>query len=134
MRSGAPFHQGIADSYNAEHPLLMLWRMQFTERRTCEHWVSGLPKVVETQTEFEEFWGKVKTIVPAKRRFHWNMKKHGYKDLCKFLNITGKTFCEREGLLPNSGINVMNHERDNPKSFLIVACYLFILHYPSYHI
>merc|ERR1712032_888193 len=97
MRNGTPFHNGIRDPYNWEHPLLMLWRMQFTERRTCQHWMSGFGWLPGNNTEFNDYYAKIKNLVPAERRFHMDLRKHGYKELCKFLNISGNPICNKDG-------------------------------------
>mmetsp|Transcript_56175 Transcript_56175/g.158322 ORF Transcript_56175/g.158322 Transcript_56175/m.158322 type:complete len:133 (-) Transcript_56175:164-562(-) len=106
--------------------------MQFTERRERHHRYSGLGYTPGDELEYRKFWDAIK-VVPAERRLHWDMRKHGYKDLCAFLNISGNPYCGRSGTLPKSGINVLNHEREQPlANKIFVPLYYVFLHFLSW--
>merc|ERR550525_945081 len=99
-----------------------------------QHHYSGLNFGSWNEYIYDAYW-EAAEIVPKERRFYWNMKKHGYKDLCTFLNISGNPLCEKPGPLPKSGINVLNHEREQPlKNMILVPSYYLMLHYINYKI
>merc|ERR1719150_3641558 len=98
FREGKPFHRGIYTTMGHESILTCIMRMQCTEHKTLHHWYSGLGFGPTTELEYKNYWDAVDKV-PKEDRFVWNMKKHGYKDLCKFLNITDNPYCEKSGLL-----------------------------------
>lgn len=133
MREGLPFHAGV-ESDPWEPMLVCIWRMQCTERKTLAHWYSGFRGSASDEYEYHKYWEAVERV-PKEDRFEWNMKKHGYKDLCKFLNITGNPLCERPGPLHKSGINVLNHEREQPLlNKIVVPSYYMFLHWIDFKI
>merc|ERR1712151_2974 len=134
MRNGRPFHKGTLNYFNAEHPLVMLWRMQFFERRVCQHIMSGFLSPSYNETMYNDYWAWIKKRVPAERRLHFNMRKHGHKDMCKFLNISGNPMCEHKGPIPYRGVSLLNHEREKPLPFAMCALYLILMHFLSYHV
>merc|ERR1712032_1387577 len=113
----------------------MLWRMQFFERRVCSHAMSGFfGKTYSSESMYNDYWAWIKKKVPAERCFHFDMTKHGYKDLCKFFNITGKPICEQKGPIQYRGGSVLIHEREKPHTFARVALYLIVLNLLSYSV
>merc|ERR1711972_437148 len=134
FREGLPAHRGIHNSMGHELLLVCLIRMQMTEHTVLQHRYSGLAYSPDGEQEYHDYWEAIK-IVPKERRFHWNMKKHGYKDLCKFLNISGNPNCELPGPLAKSGINVLNKEREQSwQNLIIVPIYFLFLHAVNYKI
>merc|ERR1712217_791093 len=110
----------------------MGWRMQTTEHRTLHHWYSGHGWGPDAAYDFTKFWDRLKDE-PESRKLHWNMKKMGYKQLCDFLNITDNPHCKIPGTLRKSGVNVLNHEREQPlANKILVTSYYLLLHYLSY--
>merc|ERR1712061_722361 len=105
--------------------------MQFSERRIHQHSMSGFSNQAYTQSKYEDFWARVKKTVPAGRRLHFDMKKHGHRDLCKFLSVSGKSMCENKGPLPYKKVGSLSHEGENPLSLAVVVVYLVFLHFVS---
>merc|ERR1719189_39050 len=99
-----------------------------TEHKILQHAYSGTGFSPRNEFEYQAYWDAIK-IIPEERRFHWNMKKHGNKDLCKFLNISGNPNCELPGPLPKSGINILKMEREQCwKNLIILPPYFIFLH------
>merc|ERR1712079_731977 len=107
MYNGRPFHKGTLNYFNAEHPMVMLWRMQLFERRVRQHLMSGFVTSAYNQSMYDDYWVWIKKAVPAERRFHFDMRKHGHRDLCKFFNISGKAICEQKGPIPYRGSSLL---------------------------
>jgi len=124
----------MGDNTIGHEPFLVcIWRMQCTEHRTLHHWYSGMGYMPETEIEEKKFWDAIKKVAPPEKRLHFSMKKHGYKELCKFLNVSGNPICEKSGTLTKSNINVLNHEREQPlQNKIFVPAYYLLLHVMSY--
>merc|ERR1712137_547295 len=86
------------------------------------------------ETMYSDYWDWIKKKVPAERRFHFNMKKHGHKDLCQFFSISGNPICDKEGPIAYRGVSLLNHEREKPLPFAICFVYLILMHVLSYHV
>lgn len=127
MRNGEPFHRGIFNSMGHGHLLVCIWRLQLAEHRRWQHGKSGFTIDRPHATRMKQFWEAV-NVVPAENRFDWNMKKHTFGDLCKFLNISGKPVCELSGTLPNTSINALTHEREQTlvNKVLVLMYYIFL--------
>eukprot|EP00415_Alexandrium_ostenfeldii_P001389 UN1389 len=67
-------------------------------RRIGSHMFAGLKETVQTREEYDDFYKIPYERIPPERRMSWDMRKHGYEDLCAFLGIKD---CPRKGLLPN---------------------------------
>merc|ERR1719266_37366 len=109
----------------SEPVMTCLMRMQFTERRILSHQRSGMGINLNSEYKYKKYWDAIK-VVPEEKKFFWNMKKHGHKDLCKFLNITGNPMCEKPGPLPKNGINVLKMEREQSWQNIIIWTPYFI--------
>ena len=117
---------------STESAMTKLVRCQMNARRVMSHWFSGLGNEGHgrgsTEEGYKAFWEEGYERIPAENRFDFDMKKHGYADLCRFLNIKDRPECLEEGPRPKSGTDVLNHERENPKEFMMTIPYYLILH------
>lgn len=127
MHNGKPFHRGLFDTVGHEPLLVSIGGCSSPSIAHANTGIVALGSILKKYSMNNS--GTCSIFVPAERRFKWNMKQHGLKDLCQFLNISGKPECEMPGPLPKSGINVLNHEREAPLlNKIFVPSYYIFLH------
>mmetsp|Transcript_34654 Transcript_34654/g.107672 ORF Transcript_34654/g.107672 Transcript_34654/m.107672 type:complete len:409 (+) Transcript_34654:60-1286(+) len=126
LRGGPPL--GIETGF-----LPNLYLTPFSARRTLSHLYSGLKLFIYTKANYEDFYKVPYERIPEERRMSWNMRKHGWKDLCAFLEVPAKD-CPGTGLLPNEAPNWFAAERDSPYIFFSSTAFYMILHMVNWYV
>lgn len=122
---GPPYTSGV------ETISQRMFRLSTVHRRWFTH-IGGLDTLFANETEYEEYFEEARIRIPREDLFEWDMKHHGFEDLCKFLNITGPV-CQKEGVLPK-GVNVLYNERETPLVTSMSVCIMLALHFANYKI
>mmetsp|Transcript_49311 Transcript_49311/g.152350 ORF Transcript_49311/g.152350 Transcript_49311/m.152350 type:complete len:223 (-) Transcript_49311:56-724(-) len=99
-------------------------------RRISEHWYNGLAQFPTSKATYDGFYALPQQLVPKERLLEWDMRKHRWEDLCRFLEIKD---CPRSGKMARA-INIFNFERDFPLSFWTRLPLLLLLHHVNWRI
>jgi len=103
---GSPFRKFMLSGqelFNGLPEVLDLPLGIITGRRISTHLFAGLKVIPFVGEEYHNFYKLAYERIPQERRMSWNMSKHGWEDLCAFLDIPEKD-CPGTGLLPNEGV------------------------------
>merc|ERR1712032_1593185 len=68
-------------------------------RRCFSRFFCGLKFLPSNRSEYNTYWDSFRHIVPKERLIEWDMKRHGWEDLCGIVKIAN---CSKQGLLPRA--------------------------------
>lgn len=103
-----------------------LYQTSVAGRRIMTHWFSGIGMAPFMRSEYQTYWLKLRQRVPASQIFHFDMKRHGWEDLCEITGI-GRESCPKTGRLPRA-VNLLNYEHDFPVTFACLTIITLIAH------
>eukprot|EP00415_Alexandrium_ostenfeldii_P001196 UN1196 len=107
MREGGP-------PVTQHYPLFLAWYHTATNtRRILMHWSVGLGIHMPSEVDYDDYFDRVRRVVPKENLLEWDMKRNTWEDLCKFVGVEE---CARTGHLPRA-ISILNFERDSPICF-----------------
>jgi len=101
---GYPVHtlleEGGPPTHQVMTPITMLYFWSVTMDRIAAHiGEPGLGWYPGDDAQWHFYYDTVRLKVPAEDRFEFDYRKHGYEDLCEFLNINP---CPKKGRLPKT--------------------------------
>lgn len=104
LRSGGP-------PINQKQTLVIkLFHYVSNIQKIAKHWTNGLMYVPDDEEKYDSYFRDIRTRLPAEDLLEWDMSRHGWEDLCRFV---GADCRGRKGKLPRA-VNVLNFERDFP--------------------
>mmetsp|Transcript_73966 Transcript_73966/g.154165 ORF Transcript_73966/g.154165 Transcript_73966/m.154165 type:complete len:396 (-) Transcript_73966:210-1397(-) len=113
-----------------ETPYVALFHILMSPRRVVNRWFSGMAGWPTNKEEFDAFHERVKAEVPPDRLIEWNMKKHGWEDLCSFLEMEN---CPKSGRLPRA-VNAFLFLQDFPYASIGAILVNTVIHFLNYKI
>lgn len=108
------------------------YHMSVGGRRVATAWFSGVGAAPMTRSEYRTYWSTLKQRVPSSQVYDFDMRRHGWEELCEAVGIDRKE-CPKRGKLPRA-VNLLNFERDFPLVCVCMTSLTLMLHWVNWRI